>query len=63
MLTKSDIKARALYSYAGSTPEELPFAEGDELVIVDDKEDPTWWKTEKAGVVFLVPSSYLEVIG
>lgn len=58
-----DVRARALYSYAGTTDEELPFAEGDELVVVDKDEDQDWWKTEKAGIVFLVPSTYLEVIG
>lgn len=60
---ESGVKVKALYSYAGTTDEELPFAEGDELVVVDKDEDPDWWKTEKAGMVFLVPATYLEVIG
>jgi len=56
------VKARALYSYAGTTEEELPFAEGDELVIVDQS-DADWWKAEQAGIIFIVPASYLEIIG
>ena len=36
--------------------------EGDELVIVDSSEDD-WWKTEKAGVIFIVPAAFLELIG
>jgi uncharacterized protein YaiE (UPF0345 family) len=55
-------KAKALYTYASNSAEELPFAEGDTLDIVDMSE-PDWWKTEKAGIVFIVPASYLEVIG
>ena len=56
------MKARALYSFAGASEEELPFAEGDELIIVDQS-DGDWWKAEKAGVIFIVPASYLEITG
>jgi len=55
-------KATALYTYASNSPEELPFAEGDELDVVDTSE-ADWWKVEKAGVVFIVPASYLELMG
>jgi hypothetical protein len=55
-------KAKALYTYEGGEDEQLPFAEGDELSIVDTS-DPDWWKTEKAGVIFIVPATYLELIG
>lgn len=55
------VKARALYSYEGTNADELPFAEGDELSIVD-RADADWWKTEQSGVVFIVPAAYLEVV-
>ncbi|KAK8861200.1 hypothetical protein IAR55_002019 [Kwoniella newhampshirensis] len=54
-------RAKALYEYAAGEADQLPFAEGDILEIVD-KSDVDWWKTEKAGVIFLVPAAYLEVI-
>ncbi|OCH86200.1 hypothetical protein OBBRIDRAFT_797422 [Obba rivulosa] len=55
------IKAKALYAYAGNSPDELPFEEGDELSIVD-RADPDWWKAEQGGVVFIVPAGYLEIV-
>ncbi|EGO21969.1 hypothetical protein SERLADRAFT_417338 [Serpula lacrymans var. lacrymans S7.9] len=54
-------KAKALYSYAGGNADELPFAEGDELSIVD-KSETDWWKAEQGGVVFIVPAAYLEIV-
>ncbi|WWD16911.1 hypothetical protein CI109_101343 [Kwoniella shandongensis] len=54
-------RAKAMYEYAAGEEDQLPFAEGDILEIVD-KSDADWWKTEKAGVIFLVPAAYLEVI-
>ena len=53
--------AKALYSYEGTNPDELPFAEGDELSIVD-RADGDWWKAEQSGVVFIVPAAYLELV-
>lgn len=55
------MKATALYSYEGSNADELPFAEGDELTIVD-RADADWWKAEQGGVVFIVPAAYLQII-
>lgn len=55
-------RAKATYAFDGGSEEELPFAEGDTLDIVDTS-DSNWWKTEKAGVIFIVPASYLEIIG
>ena len=55
-------RAKASYAYDGGSEEELPFAEGDILDIVDTS-DANWWKTEKAGAIFIVPASYLEIIG
>lgn len=55
------VKAKALYSYTGDNPDELPFVDGDILTIVDRSEQD-WWKAEQNGVVFLVPAAYLEVV-
>ncbi|EIN07872.1 hypothetical protein PUNSTDRAFT_103983 [Punctularia strigosozonata HHB-11173 SS5] len=54
-------KARALYAYTGTNPDELPFAEGDLLSIVD-RAEADWWKAEQGGVIFIVPAAYLEVV-
>nr|VWP01440.1 NAD-dependent protein deacylase (EC (Regulatory protein SIR2 homolog) [Ganoderma boninense] len=50
--------AQALYDYAGSNADELPFAEGDRLTIVE-RSDADWWKAEQGGIVFIVPAAYL----
>jgi len=55
------VKAQALYSYAAMNPDELPFAEGDELAVVD-RSEPEWWKVEQDGMIFLVPAGFLEVV-
>jgi hypothetical protein len=63
LLTDSSIaKARAMFSYTGENPDELPFSEGDTLTIIDQSEGG-WWKAEKDGVVFIVPAAYLELEG
>jgi hypothetical protein len=56
------VQAKALYAYPGGNDNELPFLEGDVLSIVDQSESD-WWKTEKDGVIFIVPAAYLEVVG
>lgn len=33
------------------------------MLSIVDREDENWWKTEKAGVIFIVPASYLEISG
>ena len=53
--------AKALYDYTSDNADELPFQEGDTLTIVDRTESD-WWKTEKDGMVFIVPAAYLEVV-
>ncbi|WWC87443.1 uncharacterized protein L201_002332 [Kwoniella dendrophila CBS 6074] len=54
------VRAKALFDYPGGEEDQLPFMEGDTIEIVDQS-DQDWWKTEKAGVIFLVPASYLEI--
>jgi hypothetical protein len=51
-----------LYDYPGGSPDELPFSEGEEISIVD-RSDSDWYKTEKDGVIFIVPAAYLEIEG
>jgi hypothetical protein len=62
MADGSAVKAKAQFSYDGQSEDELPFLEGDILEIVDTS-DGDWWKTEKAGVIFIVPASYFELLG
>lgn len=54
------VNAKALYTYAGGDPDQLPFEEGDDLSIID-RSEADWWKAEKDGVVFICPAAYLEV--
>ena len=54
-------KATALYPYTGSNPDELPFAEGDTLTVID-RSDADWWKVEQDGLVFIVPAGYVEMV-
>jgi hypothetical protein len=57
-----NVIAKALYDYAGNNPDELPFVANDVLTIIDKTSEADWWKTEKDGVVFIVPAAYLEVV-
>jgi hypothetical protein len=53
-------QAVAKYAYTGNSDEELPFAEGDVLTIVDQS-DADWYKAEKGGVIFIVPAAYVDL--
>ncbi|KAI5990925.1 hypothetical protein EDD15DRAFT_2197717 [Pisolithus albus] len=50
------VQATALYSYEGSSPDELSFTEGDVLTIADRLESD-WWMAERDGVVYAVPAA------
>ncbi|KAJ7621612.1 hypothetical protein DFH06DRAFT_1233083 [Mycena polygramma] len=54
------INAKALYDYTAANSDELSFAAGEMLPIVDTSEEE-WWKVERDGAVFIVPAGYLEV--
>ncbi|KAI5983203.1 hypothetical protein EDD15DRAFT_2376760 [Pisolithus albus] len=45
------VQATALYSYEGSSPDELSFTEGNALTIVDRLESD-WWRAEWDGVIY-----------
>jgi hypothetical protein len=51
-----------LYDYSGGSQEELQFLEGEVISIID-KNDDEWWKAERDGVVYIVPATYVEVVG
>lgn len=61
LMTFAAVKATALYPYTGSNPDELPFAEGDTLTVID-RSDADWWKVEQDGLVFIVPAGYVELV-
>ena len=58
ILTPAAVRATALYPYTGNNPDELPFAEGDTLAVIDHS-DADWWKVEQDGLVFIVPAGYV----
>jgi len=60
-MTLITVKATALYPYTGSNQDELPFAEGDVLIVID-RSDADWWKVEQDGLVFIVPAGYVELV-
>lgn len=56
-------KAKALYSYAGQSSEELTVEVGDTVDIMD-KPDPLWWRVRNdQGITAMLPSTYLEEVG
>ena len=60
-MTFPAVRATALYPYTGNNPDELPFAEGDTLTVID-RSDVDWWKVEQGGSVFIVPAGYVELV-
>ncbi|EPQ26256.1 uncharacterized protein PFL1_06191 [Pseudozyma flocculosa PF-1] len=62
-LDESANRAKALYEYAGTTPEEASFSEGDELTVVDQS-DANWWRVDVGGDrILIAPATYLELQG
>jgi hypothetical protein len=56
-------QAKALYSYAGQSSEELSVEVGDTVDIMD-KPDPLWWRVKNdQGITGMLPSTYLEEVG
>lgn len=60
---KTAVKAKALYAYTGTSPEEATFSEGDQLLVVD-QDDANWWRVDVGGSkVLIAPATYLEISG
>ncbi|KAG8968021.1 hypothetical protein FRC03_008886 [Tulasnella sp. 419] len=55
------VRARAKYAYDALNADEMTCSEGQPVDIIDQS-DPDWWKTEKNGVVLVVPASYMEIV-
>jgi len=54
------LRARALYAFAGSSAAELSFNIGEILTIVG--QDGAWWTAESNGKRGYIPSNYVELI-
>ena len=54
-------RAKASYDYEATQSDGMSLVAGNEYTIVD-RSDSDWWKTEKDGLVYMVPASYLEVV-
>lgn len=59
--SKSGIRAKAIYDYTATGPDELSIAEGD-VINVTDATDPDWWKGEVGARSGTFPATYVEKI-
>ena len=48
----------AMYNYAGQHDDELSFAKGSVINVIN-KDDPDWWKGEVNGSEGMFPSNYV----
>ena len=53
------VHATALYTFESTNADELAFIEGDTLIVVD-RSETDWWKAERGGLVFIVPTAILD---
>lgn len=53
-------KVKAIHDFAPESAEELDFAAGDIIEILDDKSDDGWWKGRLSGKTGLIPSPFVE---
>jgi len=53
-------KARALYDYRATRPDELSFSKGDVIILISA--DGEWWQGKKDNKVGLFPSSHVRII-
>lgn len=51
---------RALFSFAGSDVEDLPFARGEVLRVLDEREEQWWSAANRDGRTGLIPAPYVE---
>lgn len=50
----------AMYDYTAANQDELSFAKG-QLISILDKTNPDWWKGEVGGVTGLLPTNYVKM--
>jgi len=55
------MEAKALHEFKASTKEELSFAKGSIIKIIDKDTDPSWFKAEQDGREGFVPSNYIQL--
>ena len=55
-------QCRALYDYAGETPDDLAFSEGDIIGVLDQTDPSGWWQGQLNGVTGFFPSNFVEMI-
>jgi hypothetical protein len=58
VLTRTAKQHESLYDYEATSAEELSFAAGETLSVIDQT-DADWWKVEKNNAILLVPAAYL----
>lgn len=58
-------KGKMLYDFMAQGEDEVTVADGDEVIILDDKKSEDWWQVRrvKNGKEGVVPSSYVEITG
>ena len=54
-------RVMAMYDYSAQNSDELTFKRGD-VITVDDKSDPDWWKGTLGATSGLFPSNYVQDI-
>jgi hypothetical protein len=56
-------KVKALHDFAEAEPGDLSISAGEILSVLDDQEDPFWWRGRNAaGKIGTFPSNYVEVL-
>eukprot|EP01108_Squamamoeba_japonica_P008945 TRINITY_DN813_c0_g2_i1.p1 TRINITY_DN813_c0_g2~~TRINITY_DN813_c0_g2_i1.p1 ORF type:complete len:403 (+),score=74.98 TRINITY_DN813_c0_g2_i1:117-1325(+) len=54
-------QAKALWDFAGTDEDELPFKKGD-IVTVTNTDDGDWWEAEMGGKSGTIPSNYVKML-
>ncbi|KAK0553705.1 hypothetical protein OC846_002429 [Tilletia horrida] len=53
-------RARAIYDYAATSPEEASLS-ADQEVLVVERDDANWWRIDAGDSILIVPATYLEL--
>ena len=61
--TRSQFRAVGMFAFNAEDKDELAFAEGEELIILDNTTDDAWWLAQNAqGKTGMVPFNYVKTI-